>query len=145
MPTKTETATCWRVVLPDGKDYESGEGVRHFDTEREAEDHAEERPGSTAKPSATPCVTVSCDECEEGLGSDEFLLLHFESLAEAQNTTREYDWTVKPDGRTYHDGCEPFEDDTTGETETPPKRLTEQQGGIPNDAITPGDPYQRGI
>lgn len=40
---------------------------------------------------------------------------------------------------------EAVRDRTLAELQVAPARLTEQEGGIPNDAITPDDPYKRGI
>ena len=101
MPIHTETTPCWRIVLPTGEDYDMGEGVPHFDTEREATERIAEYEisGATVKPFGAPCAIVACDECEEDLSSEEFSRLHFDGgEAEARKAARESDWTVTEDG-----------------------------------------------
>lgn len=109
MGTQTNTDICWRLVLPDGTDWDQGDGVPHFSSEKEALERfdAEEiPPGTKAVPFETPCVTVSCDECEADVGGDDvFSQIHLPSVAEAHDVARKSDWKVTADGRTYCWDC----------------------------------------
>lgn len=109
MPTTTNAAICWRLVLPDGTDWDQGDGVPHFGSEKAALDRfddAEIFPGTKAVPFAAPCVTVSCEECEADVGGDDvFSEIHLPSVDEALDVARKSDWKVTPDGRTYCWDC----------------------------------------
>ena len=109
MATATNTDICWRLVLPDGTDWDQGDGVPHFPTEKEAMERFEGEealPDTKAVPFAAPCVTVSCDECEVDVGNDDvFSEIHCQGVTEALTVARASDWTVLPDGRTYCWDC----------------------------------------
>ncbi|MCW2901740.1 MAG: hypothetical protein JWO67_4005 [Streptosporangiaceae bacterium] len=109
MSTNTESTTCWRLVLPNGKDYDQGDGIPHFDTEREATAEISGRElstGTTAQKLPTPCVTTSCDECEIDLGGDDvFTRVHHDDVTQAHEIARKSDWKITPDGRTYCWDC----------------------------------------
>lgn len=112
MTTHTESSVCWRLVFPDGKEFDGGDGVRHFTNERDARDDAEDRDGKALPQSfATPCLTLTCDGCELDLESDMYTM-HLRSVEDAHNVARECDWTVTKYGRAYCYDCPvPDEDD----------------------------------
>jgi hypothetical protein len=110
MSIDTKSAPCWRLVLPDGTDYDQGEGIRHHDTEHEATTEIRdlELPtGTTAQQYPSPCASMSCDECGVDLGGDEaFTEFHCEGgEPQIREVAKQSDWNVTPDGRCYCWDC----------------------------------------
>ena len=104
MSYSTEEGPCWRLVSSTGEDFDSGEGVKHFQSKADAQSEAQDTT-LTVQRYPTPCVTITCDECEADLESDAFVF-HFEGgIPQAQEIARKSDWTVKPDGRLYCWDC----------------------------------------
>lgn len=110
-----EVERCWRIVMPTGEDWDRGDGVPHFSNEQAAMDSrlGEEQewpPGAKAVQFDAPCVTVTCEECEEDPGAgDVFTQIHCRDEEEARKVARESDWKVTPDGRAYCWDCLPPE------------------------------------
>lgn len=108
----TNTDCCWRIVLPNGEDWNPGDGVPHFTSEQAAVDArlGEEEgvvpPGVKAARFDAPCVTISCEDCEVDPGAgDVFSQLHCQDVEEARLLARDSDWKVLSDGRTYCWDC----------------------------------------
>lgn len=55
-----------------------------------------------------PCYLVTCDDCQEPLGSDEFASVHYESEAQAREGIKNYGWEITEDGKVR---CEPCIDE----------------------------------
>jgi hypothetical protein len=123
MSCTTYATPCWRIVLPDGEDYDQGDGVPHYDTEKDAAaDIASwdlKAPKARPERFDAPCVTVSCDGdgCDSDPGAEEvFTRLHVDSVEAARKLARDSDWTVTDDGRFFCWDC-PAELDDEDEDE----------------------------
>lgn len=104
MITTNETI-CWRIVQPNGRDYDEGDGIRHYGDEADARDQATDI--GEARPFPNPCVALSCDGCEADLDNEAFDQMHFVNDADAHNVAEKSDWTITSDGRAYCWDCKP--------------------------------------
>lgn len=107
-------APCWRLVTADGKDFDNGDGVEHFPTEKAAIRTAEAMdnwPTLVARRFDSPCAWLSCNECEEELSSDAFSAIHFVNAADADSVATQSDWTVAEDDRHFCWDCPALDED----------------------------------
>jgi hypothetical protein len=107
MSFDTNTDRCWRIVLPNGEDWDPGDGVPHFDSEKAAQGRlGEAPPGTNAVQFDAPCVLVTCNDCGADPGNDEiFAETHCCDMEEARKLARESDWTVTPGDEMYCWDC----------------------------------------
>lgn len=117
---ETQPAPCWRLVLPDGTDYDEGEGAAHHDTEKDAAEQAVAvadrhwpQPGPAVTPQQweQPCALVSCDGCGADPDDDVWGHIHFPDEQTARAMASAYDYRVEPDGAGGKVWCETCADD----------------------------------
>lgn len=95
--------TCWQLLYPNGVEVDSGDGIPHFDTEREA---LEATPGyaidggfGTPAPQilASPCFVVRA-RCGYLLDEEGSMVMHHGSAEEAAKSAEAYGWKLLPSG-----------------------------------------------
>jgi hypothetical protein len=101
---KTLDVPCWHLTNADGTDYDPGEGTQHFDTEKEATDHAEgagdrhcwPEVGPTLTPRQWPqaCVLIVCDDCGADPDDDAWAHVHFPDEGVAESMASVYDYEI---------------------------------------------------
>lgn len=98
---ETQGHPCWRLVDPDGKDYDEGEGTPHHDSEQKALTHLRQVHDYMSPPAAlaarqwdNPCVVIACNGCEAGPDDDVWGEIHFPDMATARSMASFYDFTL---------------------------------------------------
>lgn len=85
---------CWRLTNPDHSDYDTGEGVQHFDSEAQARAYVTEylfTDEPSAKQWERPCVLAFCDGCGAEFDDGVWAHTHFADGKTAHEMVGLYD------------------------------------------------------
>lgn len=52
-----------------------------------------------------PCWTITCDRCDESMGSDEFGCVHHADRGDAEEVIKDSDWYEAANGKLICDSC----------------------------------------
>lgn len=105
---------CWRLVhAGSSTDYDDGhhEGTPHFDTEAEATastgvyNAKEQGVAVEATQYPDPCHTIRCNGCNATPDDDEWAVVHWPTLGDAQSIAGHLDYVVVGERDTWCDRC----------------------------------------